>query len=198
MVMINILQHAAHTTPEIVLPYDSILHIIPSHHHGTLWPGPHLEDDLTLELHGGGQLFSHQLHRLHQKLVLEYLSEDTSHLPLLLYGTVLLDGENHRVSDNNSTTTLSQHRWNVLETFTVLSCKALQVWVCLLVWVCFLRQKKTHSDVTKAWSLIAFTTSSNLILVVLVQPWYMMGSPGPSQQSTTGPTTENNPLELYK
>lgn len=50
--------------------------------------------------------------------------------------------------------------------------------LCLLN-LCFLSlkseapgsQTKTDLEVTKAWSLMACTTSSNLILVVRVQPW---------------------------
>lgn len=56
----------------------------------------YLEDDLALQLGGRRQLFGRLLHRFAQQLVSKHVPENASHLTLLLDGTVLLDGQDHR------------------------------------------------------------------------------------------------------
>lgn len=82
-------------------------HPVPPLFPSSRWPPPHLYNDLALELSGGGQLISDELHRLHQQLVPEHVPEDPCHLPLLDDAAVLLNGQHQWVSDSGKM--LTQH-----------------------------------------------------------------------------------------
>lgn len=109
---------------------------------------PYLQDDLAPQLRGRGQLLGQLLHRLGQQLISEDVLEDARHLALLLDGAVLLDGQDEREAEE-------QRKVRCLAPPPPPGSD----------------RYDSHSEATKAWSFMAFTTSSNLILVVLVQPW---------------------------
>lgn len=55
----------------------------------------YLKYDLSFQLCRWGKLFSYQIHRFSQQFVSKYFPENPSHLTLLLYRTMLLDGQDH-------------------------------------------------------------------------------------------------------
>lgn len=64
----------------------------------------YLEYDLALQLGGSGKLFSCLLHWFAQQFVSKHFPKNASHLTLLLDGTVLLDGQDHRKPERSSVT----------------------------------------------------------------------------------------------
>lgn len=120
----------------------------------------HLEYDLAFQLRGRRQLLGHLLHGLRQEFVSEHVLEDASHLTLLIQRAVLLYGQDHRVPASEASPSQSTDRYLDVNGRLFKETKRIcRVWLY------------PYSDVTKACSLMALTTSSNLILVVRVQPW---------------------------
>lgn len=128
----------------------------------------HLEYDLAFQLRGWRQLLGHLLDGLRQEFVSKHVLEDASHLTLLIQRAVLLYGQDHWVPEREAPPSKSTTTSRIRQVFLKRTYRqVVQRNQKHIGWVWF----HPYSDVTKACSLMALTTSSNLILVVRVQPW---------------------------
>lgn len=120
----------------------------------------YLDEDLSTELVRGRELLRVAVHRLGEQQISKHLLEMRGHVPLLHHAAVVLNGQDDWVPEGSPQQpreeNVTRHNWDVLEEAAL----ALEINI-----------PSSHSEVTKACSLMVWRTSRNLILEVKVWPW---------------------------